>query len=248
MERVAVQEVDEPEATDDGEQTNEDKVAGAISIKVALAEESFSVAVIWAVASVVIAATVEVKVAELAPAAMETEAGTVTEGFPLASATGSPPLGAVLDKVAVQELDEPEATDEGEQVSEDTLAGATKVKVEEMETPSDDAVIWAVVSAVIAPAAAANVALVDPAVTMAEEGTVTSGLLLARAIEAPPVPAGIVRVTVHEVATPGPSTAGLQPNAARLGEGEGGVISTVPSVAVNAIGVPKGEEAAGWVT
>ena len=46
MERVTVQVVDDPEATDDGEQPRDERVAGATSVSVVEVEEPLSVAVI----------------------------------------------------------------------------------------------------------------------------------------------------------------------------------------------------------
>ena len=57
-----------------------------------------------ALASLVTAAAVAVKVAEVAPAATVTEAGTVTAVLSLESVTVAPPVGAAAVRVTVQPL------------------------------------------------------------------------------------------------------------------------------------------------
>jgi hypothetical protein len=78
----------------------------------------------------------------------------------LARATESPPLGAAFDTVAVQALDAPEFTEDGEQVRDETVAGATRISVAELEVPFKVAVTCAVVSAAIEPTEAVKPALV----------------------------------------------------------------------------------------
>lgn len=53
-------------------------------------------------------------------------------------------------------------------------------------------------------------AAVDPAGTVTEIGTVTSGLVLDTATAAPPEGAGLDRVTVHDVPAPEPRVVRLQ--------------------------------------
>jgi hypothetical protein len=56
----------------------------------------------------------------------------------------------------------------------------------------------AVVAVLTADAEAVNVAVVAPAATVTDDGTVTAVLLLERVIANPPVAAAAVSVTVHE--------------------------------------------------
>jgi hypothetical protein len=135
FERVTVHELVPPEATEVGEQTSEDTVAGATTVKVAFLEEPLAVAVSWALPSGALAATVAVNGALLTPTPMMNEAGTVTDELLLVTLTESPPAGAAFDRVTVHELVPPEATDVGEQTSEDTDAGASSAKVEFLEEP-----------------------------------------------------------------------------------------------------------------
>lgn len=104
-------------------------------------------------------ATLAVNVAVVKSAATETEAGTVTEELLSANVTESPAAGAVLDRVTVQEVDAPEATEEGEQASDDGIGGASRVRSAVADEPFSDAVTFAVASAVTAPTVAVNVAL-----------------------------------------------------------------------------------------
>jgi hypothetical protein len=59
----------------------------------------------------------------------------------------------------VHVLEEPELTEDGEHASEDTVAGATRVSVAELEDPFEVAVSCAVSSAVRVPTEAAKLAL-----------------------------------------------------------------------------------------
>ena len=59
---------------------------------------------------------------------------------------------------------------------------------------------------------ALNVAVVDPAATVAVAGTVSNALLLDTAILAPPAGATLLNVTVHVLDAFGPRLAGAQPS------------------------------------
>jgi hypothetical protein len=91
--------------------------------------------------------------------------------------------------------------------------------------PFRDAVSVAVWSAVIAPAVAVKVAVVDPAATATDPGTVSAAALLDSVTVPPPV---FVSVTVHVLAPPLLSVAGAQLNPAKIGSAAGAV--TVPPV------------------
>jgi len=75
----------------------------AFSCRATLFDAELEPAVRVAVCAVVTEATVAVKEALVAPAAMVTLAGTVTALLLLASATVSPPVGAAPDRVTVHE-------------------------------------------------------------------------------------------------------------------------------------------------
>jgi hypothetical protein len=84
----------------------------------------------------------------------------VTEALLLITATERPPVGAAFDRVTVQVVDAPELTEDGEQVRDETVAGATRVSVAAPEVPFKVAVTCAVASAAIEPTEAVKPALV----------------------------------------------------------------------------------------
>src|SRR5690348_4571153 len=89
------------------------------------------------------------------------------------------------------------------------------------------------------PAFAVNVALVAPAGTLTDAGTVSSALLLVSVITPPPVGAALLRVTVHVAAAPLLSDEGLQVTLLML---EGPVVMALP-VALVAMLVPVADAA-----
>jgi hypothetical protein len=93
-ERVRVQVEDAPASSVVVLHANADTSTGAIRLKVAVWEALLSVAVMVALWVVVRAPAVAVKVAELAPAATMTEAGTVSSALLSQRATTLPPDGA----------------------------------------------------------------------------------------------------------------------------------------------------------
>ena len=92
--KVAVQVVAVPEFTVVGLQASEETSTGATSVKLAVWEAPFKVAVTVADWVAVKVAAVAVKVAAVAPAATVTEAGTVSEGLLSERATTLPPVAA----------------------------------------------------------------------------------------------------------------------------------------------------------
>ena len=96
--------------------------------------------------------------------------------------------------------------------------------------------IWLVV---MVPAFAVNVALVAPAGTLTDAGTVSSALLLVSVITPPPVGAALLRVTVHVAAAPLLSDEGLQVTLLML---EGPAVMALP-VALVAMLVPVADAA-----
>ncbi len=80
--------------------------------------------------SVVVAVpAVPVKALLVVPADTVTVEGTVRLALELVTDTAKPPLGAALDRATVQVVDDPEVTDDGEQLSEVMATGATSVRV-----------------------------------------------------------------------------------------------------------------------
>lgn len=65
----------------------------------------------------------------------------MTDEFALESETVIPPLLAALERATVQVVDDPEATDDGEQPSDERIAGATSASVVEVDEPLRVAVI-----------------------------------------------------------------------------------------------------------
>jgi hypothetical protein len=156
-------------------------------------EDPFSAAVIVAVWSVRLAATVAVNVVAVAPTGTETEAGTVTDGPLLESATVAAP---VFDSVTVHVL---AAELTGVQLNDVTVNGSLSASEVDREDPLSAAVIVAAWSVPIAPAVAVNVAVVTPEGTATKTGTVTDALLLESATDPPVV---FESVTVHVVDAP----------------------------------------------
>ncbi len=74
----------------------------------------------------------------------------MTDALLLARVTASPPVGAAFERVTVQALVPPGATDVGEQAREDTVAAVTTVNVADLEVPFAVAVSCAVPSVALA--------------------------------------------------------------------------------------------------
>jgi hypothetical protein len=99
------------------------------------------------------------------------------------------------------------------------------------------------------PATAEKVALVDPAGTVTEAGTVRAALLLDAATAMPPEGAFCVNCTVHVVAPPDVTTVWLQFRDDSAGGGGGGNNTvTPPPVADTGIEEPSGKAITGWAT
>ena len=159
----------------------------------------------------VIVPAVAVKVAVVAPAATVTEAGTVNNALLLDSGTATPPDGAAPDKVTVQvELPALPRLD-WLHPSELSTTGAVRDKVAVLLLLLYVAVTVADPLLLIVPAVAVKVAVVAPAATATEAGTVSRPLLLDRVIVAPPDGAAEDRVTVHVELLPVASAVGLHP-------------------------------------
>ena len=86
---------------------------------------------------------VALNVAELAPAATVTDAGTVSAAFVLDKLTEEPPVGAAWFRVTVQVLEAFGPKLAGAQLSEVGVAGATRLIVALAETLFNEAVMVA---------------------------------------------------------------------------------------------------------
>jgi hypothetical protein len=146
------------------------------------------------------AATAAVKLAEVAPAATVTEAGTLTDELLLARFTARPPVGAAADRVTAQ-ASEPAA--EKELVEHETslrvaAAEAFSCSPTEANPPFADAFTVAVVDELTAETVAVKATEVAPAVAVTVEGTVTAALELVSETARPPVGAAAVSITEQE--------------------------------------------------
>jgi len=115
----------------------------------------------------------------------------------------------------------------GEQARLLTWTGMIKVTSEVALEPLAEAVTVAVPLVDTVPAAAAKVAVVAPAGTVMEPGTVREALLLESGTVKPPVNAALLRVTVQVLVSPEERLAGVQ---ARL-ETRGGAINPRENIA-----------------
>jgi hypothetical protein len=159
------------------------------------------------------------KAAPVAPAATVIEAGIVSAVLLSESATTRPPVGAAAVRVTVQEVVPPVVIEVGAQ--ERVLGTISGVTVTEavLEAPLLVAVTTTAVLEETAPAVARNKALVDPAATVTEAGTVSAALLSESATTRPPVGAAALRVTVQEVVPPVVTEVGAQDRVLGMGSG-----------------------------
>jgi len=163
-----------------------------------------ALAVSVTVCAVLTAETVAVKLAVLAPAATVTLAGTATAVLSLARLTANPPLSAAAFSVTVQLSVPAPVIDPFVQVSAlKTGALALSCSVKVLATLLALAVrvtVWAVLTE---ETVAVKLAVVAPAGTITEAGTVTADLLLATLTAKPPVSAAAFSVTV-QLSVPAP--------------------------------------------
>ena len=165
-------------------------------------------AVIAALELLLMAAVVALKVVDVAAAATVTEAGTVRVALVFVRVTLAPPARAGWVKVTVQELDELGPRLVGLHVSEETSTGVRLIPVP-AEVPLYVAVTIALWELEIVVAVAWKVAVVAPAATVTDAGTVKAALLSERATTTPPLWAAMDSVTVQVEADPDVSVAGV---------------------------------------
>jgi hypothetical protein len=158
-----------------------------------------------------LALAVALNVAVVAPGATVTVPATVSEALLLPSVTLEPPAGAVCVKVTVHVLTALCPKLVGLQATPDTSTGVTRLMVTICELLPRVAVtvaLWLVPK--VAEAVALKVAMVAPAATVTDAGTVSAALLLARVTLDPPVGAVWASITVQVPTALCPRLAGLQ--------------------------------------
>jgi hypothetical protein len=120
------------------------------------------------------------------PAATFTEAGTVSTRLLAESVTAEPLVGAACDKVTVQFVPPPDVIVDGVHCRADTVSTGVTDTDAVAELPFSVAVTVTACLAVTVPPAAVKVAIVEPAPTFTEAGTVRDELLAESATEEPP--------------------------------------------------------------
>jgi hypothetical protein len=241
--KLTVHVADEWDVSVAGLQVNPVSAAGAggggggTSVSEKLCEVPFILATSTTVVLALTAKAFTVNPALVDPAATVTDEGIAMLPDPPPNPTVSPPLGAAADKPTVHEAELGVVTVAGVQASEVTVGrGGKSVSEKLCEVPLRLATTTTVVVAVTAKALSVNPALVDPAATITDEGTVTLAAPPVPVVTvSPPVGAGADTVTVHE-AEPGVVTvAGVQASALVV---NAGLMVTCPPVAVTLRGLP----------
>jgi len=145
---------------------------------------------------------VAVKFAVVAPAATVTEVGTVSAALFEESPTGDPPAKAARDKVTVQVVVAAEATEFGEQDKPEIAGGGGFTVTEAVAVPFNVAVTVTVWLLATVPAVAVKFAVVAPATTITDAGTVRAALFEESPTGDPPAGATADSVTVQLVVAP----------------------------------------------
>jgi hypothetical protein len=186
--------------------------AGAVTVTEAVRELPFKVAVTVTAWLVVTVPAVAVKLAVVAPAATVAAAGTVSAALLSEIATAVPPAGAACDMVTVQVELAPEAMLDGAHANDDTVGtttGAVTVTEAVLELPFRVAVTVTAWLVVTVPAVAVKLAVMAPAATVADDGTVNAALLSEIATAVPPAGAACDMVTVQVELAPEAMLAGV---------------------------------------
>lgn len=167
------------------------------------------------------------KLAAIADAGTNTEAGTLRAGLELDSATAVPPVGAACERVAVQVPEAPEVRVVGVQLRDTTDIGGVSAIEAVCETPFREAVMVAFWPLEIVPALTAKVAVVDAEPTVTDAGTDRDGVLLESVTVPPPV---WERVTVQLLEVPELKLPGVQLTLTGVGAAGGATVMLVPVV------------------
>jgi hypothetical protein len=180
--------------------------------------------------------TAAVKLAEVDPAATVTLAGKTTAALLLARLTAKPPLAAAALKVTAQlSLPAPvidpivhvRPLNSGTSVLPWPIPEAFNCKANVSTTPPALAISVAVCAELTEETAAVKLAVVDPACTVTEFGTVTAESLLDRLTAKPPLPAAEFNPTVQSsIADP------VAPSKAQLSDVNSGLVDALASVPV----------------
>ncbi len=157
-----------------GLHTSELIKTGVTKLMVAGLELPLYVAVTVAIRLLLNAPVVALKLAVVDPAATVTDAGTVSAAWLLLSDTDAPPVGAAFDNVTAQELVALDPRLVGLHTSELTNTGATRLIVAGAELPLYVAVTVAARLVLNVPVVALKLAVVDPAATVTDAGTVNA--------------------------------------------------------------------------
>jgi len=191
---------------------------GTVTVRVAFADWPPAVAVMVLVVVAPTVSEVTVKLAEVVPAGMVTDPGTVAAVLLLdVKATAKPPVGALLLIVTVAVDGVPPATVVGLRVTALTTGGLT-VMVAVLFVVPVAAVIVGVVTVPTARVVTVKVALVWPAATTTDVGTVAAVVAFElRVTVVPPVGAGPLIVTVPVEGDPPVTGDGLMLNALTRG-------------------------------
>jgi len=208
-----------------------------VSARLVVFEVPFSVAVSTTVAFSELLSTAE-NWAVAEPASTFTDPGTTTAVLLLLNATAVAAVAAALS-VTVQVLDDAPESDVGLHMSAVSVGAAVvvKVRVVVFETPLR-AAVTVTVALVDPPLVAVNWAVVAPAATLTDAGSVTAVLLLVKVMAVAAVAAAL-SVTVQVLDDAPVSDAGVHATALRIGTAEV-VTVTVPPVANRGTAVPVG--------
>jgi len=191
-----------------------DGAASRVTVSPAVLATPPRAAVIVTVVEDVTERVVTVNAALVEPATTVTLAGTVaTLVLLLESVTTAPPEGAGPLRVTVPCDDTPPVTLVGLRASDDSVPAPAEpgftVSVAKRPVPKP-ALMLTDVTTVTADVLIGNVALVAPAATATSSGTLAAGLLLDSATTAPPVGAGLLKVTVPVAPAPAVTLVGLR--------------------------------------
>jgi hypothetical protein len=202
-----------PEESVAGVHSSEVSVTGGVRLSEAIFALPFNAAVTVAVCGVAIVPAAALNVPLVAPAAMVTEAGTVSVALSSETVTRLPPAGATALSVTVQVAAAPDDTEVGLQASPLSWTRVEVILTEAVfDVPLAEADTVTVAVAVTVPAVAAKAAVALPAATVTERGTVRYVLLSETATTTPPVGATLLIVTVHVLEAPDGMEDGLHAN------------------------------------